>query len=313
VLSTPRRRAAAIGLSSWLAAVSPLAAQQPLELAWQAPDECPSHDDASAALTRLTAAGSELGQASVQIVRTEDGRWQATLSTRGAQRRLQGESCGAVVEALTVVLALAADQAELDPPQAPPLPPAAVPAPPGSPVTSAAERPNLTSDRLRWAVRIGILAEVGMLPGPSFGPRGVLEFNRRDWSLELGLGALLPRHAELSGADSPASDIRWLGGQVALCHALRFGFSACFGAESGRLSGTGSGVDQPIDASGWWLAGTAGARWRGPLYERAALSWQLGLGVAAAILRPEFGFDDLGVLHRPSAVSGRLFLGLGWQ
>ena len=152
-----------------------------------------------------------------------------------------------------------------------------------------------------------------MLPGPSFGPRGALEFTRGVWSLELGLGALLPRHAELSGAASPASDIRWLGGQVALCHALSFGLSACAGVESGGLSGTGSGVDEPFDASGWWLAGTAGARWRGPLYEPAGLSWQLGLGAALALLRPEFGFDQLGVLHRPSAVSGRLFLGLGWQ
>ncbi|MEO8185415.1 MAG: hypothetical protein ABI895_41940 [Deltaproteobacteria bacterium] len=310
--STPRWRATGIGLGAWLGAA--LVAAEPLELAWQAPAECPSHDEASAALMRLAAAGSELGQASVEIVRTE-GRWQATLSTRGAQRRLEGESCGAVVEALTVVLALAADQAQLTPSapqQAPPTTPSAVPSP-ASPATPAAGGPGPAPGVLRWALRVGILAEVGMLPGPSIGPRGALELHRGDWSLELGLGALLPRHAQLSGANSPASEIRWLGGQVAVCHALRLRFSACSGAEYGRLSGTGSGVDEPIDAGGWWLAGTVGARSGGPLYEPAALSWQLGLGAALALVRPEFGFDELGVLHRPSALSGRLFLGLGWQ
>jgi len=305
VPSTPRRRAATIGLGAWLGAASPLAAQ---EFSWRAPAACPSHGEASTALRRLAAAGSELGRASVEVERAR-GRWQATLSTRGAQRRLEGESCGAVVEALTVVLALAADQAELLPADAP-APPLPGPAAPAVPAADKLVRPPTG---LHWALRIGTWAEVGMLPGPSLGPWAGLEFSRGDWSWELALAALLPRHAELSGADSPASEIRWLGGQVAACHALRVRFSGCLGAESGRLSGTGSGVDEPSDAHGWWLAATGAARWRGPLYERAALSWQLGLGAAVALHRPEFGFEDLGVLHRPSAVSARLFLGLGWQ
>jgi len=291
----------------------PLGARDAFELSWRAPADCPSHAEASAALTRLAAAGSELADARVEIERTADG-WQGTLSTPGGQRRLRGETCDAVVQALTVMLALAADQASLPAPAtaAPERAPAVPPPPLSAPLLPAATGPR-SGLPLRWAVRIGIWAEVGMLPGPSLGPRGVLELRRGDWSVELGLGALLPRHVELAGGGSPASDISWFGGQVAACHALGQYLSTCFGVESGRLSGTGSGVDEPIDAHGWWLAGTAAARWRGPLDERAVLSWQLGLGVAAALLRPEFGFDDLGVLHRPSAVSGRLFVGLGWQ
>ena len=100
---------AVLGSSLWLLP-GPLAARDAFEVSWRAPAECPSHAEASAALSRLAAAGSELAAAHVEIERTKDG-WQATLSTPGAQRRLQGESCGAVVQAVTVVLALAADQA----------------------------------------------------------------------------------------------------------------------------------------------------------------------------------------------------------
>ena len=85
----------------------------------------------------------------VEIVRTQ-GRWQATLSTRGEQRRLEGESCRAVMEALTVVLALAADPARLAssaPPQSPPTTPSAA-----SPATLAADSPRPPSGFLRWVL-----------------------------------------------------------------------------------------------------------------------------------------------------------------
>jgi hypothetical protein len=139
-----------------------------------------------------------------------------------------------------------------------------------------------------------------------------LALRRADWSLELAAALLLPRHAELGGEASPSSDIDWIGGQLALCRALGRHLNACAGMEVGRLSGVGSGVDEPATARGGWLAPIAEARLHGDLFGSDTFSWQLGLGVAAALSRPEFGFEDLGVLHRPSAASARLFVGLGW-
>jgi hypothetical protein len=160
---------------------------------------------------------------------------------------------------------------------------------------------------------MGILAEVGLLPGPSLGPRAALALHRASWSLELAAALLLARRAELGGgAAAPRSDIDWFGGQLSLCRAFGRHLSTCVGAELGGLSGVGSGVDEPATARGGWLAGIAGARLHGGLVDSGALSFQLGLGVAAALRRPEFGFEGLGVLHRPSAVSARLFVGLGW-
>jgi hypothetical protein len=159
---------------------------------------------------------------------------------------------------------------------------------------------------------MGVLAEVGLLPGPSLGPRVALALHRANWSLELAGALLLPRHAELRGGTAPSSDIDWLAGQLALCRGFGQHLNACAGVEAGRLSGTGSGVDEPATARGGWLAATADVRLHGDLFGSGTLSWQLGLGVAAALSRPEFGFEELGVLHRPSAASARLFVGLGW-
>ena len=159
---------------------------------------------------------------------------------------------------------------------------------------------------------MGMVAELGLLPGPSLGPQAALGLTVGAWSFELGGALLLPRRAELEGPTSPRSDIDWVAGQAAVCRSLGRHLSVCLGAELGRLGGTGSGVDEPDTARGWWLAGTAGAHLHGNVSSRARVSWQLGLDVATALERPDCGFDALGVLHRPSAVSGRLFLGLGW-
>jgi hypothetical protein len=172
-------------------------------------------------------------------------------------------------------------------------------------------RPNAP---LYLSLRAGVLAEVGMLPGPSIGPRLVLGIVQGPWSLELGVGALLPRRADLGTTETAAGNIHWLGGQGVICRVLAAPLTTCVGVESGQLVGTGSGVDEPLTASGWWLAGLAEALWRGPLsMTNMPLSWELGLSAALAMVRPQFGFDELGVVHRASGVSGRFLMGLGWH
>lgn len=299
-------------------------AQPSFELSWSAPAECPSGAEVQAALARLAAAGTRVDAARVEIV-PQGERWQATLSTRGAQRRLEGESCAAVVHALTVVLALTAAEAESvasAPAAVRPVTPGAVgpglePAPSvrvAGPRTPQVEGPEAAAAPfgMGWGLRAGLVAELGMLPGPTLGPQAALELSAGRWSLELGGTLLLPRHARLAGERAAEGDIDWFGGQLAACRRSSPLLALCAGTEAGRLSGTGSGVDEPLSAAGWWLAATAEIRLRGLLSRTGPLHWQLGLGGAAALARPEFGFDELGVLHRPSAVSGRLFFGLGW-
>jgi hypothetical protein len=269
-------------------------------------------------------------------------RWRARLVTPEGERGFEGESCQAVTDAVTVVLALAAapssevaPEEETAPERVAPAANAAAPAAttggsgalPGAAdsvssagPSSAAGATSLAASEPRGAgefalsVQAGLLAEVGMLPGPSIGPRLVVGLVQRGWSLEVGVAALLPRHAELGALESGAANIHWLGGQAVVCRVIQAPLTTCMGAESGQLIGTGSGVDAPLTASGWWLAGLASALLRGPLASGALpISWELGVSMALAAVRPQFGFDDLGVLHRASGLSGRLLLGLGWH
>jgi hypothetical protein len=295
----------------------------------KAPAECPSAAEVAAGVFELVGEDASLADVSVEIVRHEQ-LWTARVCMPDGQRELSGESCRAVADAVVVVLALALDagprgaDVAMSPATAFPAADSREPVPdvggdditvqsPASvPFTTATNVTPLRRSTAQLAVRAGMLAEVGMLPGPSLGPRLMLAFVRGAWSVELGMAALLARHAEL-GVGGPTGNIHWFGGQAAVCRVLQGPFTTCFGAESGLLVGTGFGVDQPATAHGAWLAGTASALWRHPLSSLSPLAWEVGSSVAVAIRRPEFGFDDLGVLHRASAVSGRLLVGLGWQ
>jgi hypothetical protein len=97
-----------------------------------------------------------------------------------------------------------------------------------------------------------------------------------------------------------------------LCRSLVAVVRACAGGELGELVGEGSGVDRALTASGLWVAATASAALRAPL-GASPFYWEAGWGVAWALMRPQFGFDGLGILHEASPASGRLWLGLGWN
>jgi hypothetical protein len=183
---------------------------------------------------------------------------------------------------------------------------------PAAPAAESLSRAARTP--VRVAVRAGVLGEVGMLPAPSLGPRGALALARGPWSVELGIAALVPRRADLGGRGVEVADIGWWGGQALGCREVELPLAICVGLESGQLVGKGAGVDEPLAASGSWFAALAGASWRGAISEELRpLSWEVGAGAALALVRPQFGFDGLGVLHRTSSVSGRLQLGLGWH
>jgi hypothetical protein len=239
------------------------------------------------------------------------GDWRAVLSLPEGQRQLEGESCAALVDAAAVIVALSLEQrrqiSELT------LAPAAAVAPAPSRLEDVSAESSSEGGSpvrpLRVMLHVGLLGEVGLLPAPSLGPRLLVTFERGLWSVDVGGAFLLARHAELRSGE--AADIHWFGGQLAACRSVKGPLRACFGAEAGQIVGTGSGVDEPATNSGSWLAVTAEASFRGTVAD--SLGWELGLGAAAAVVRPEFGFDELGVLHRASSVSGRFFAGLGWR
>jgi hypothetical protein len=246
------------------------------------------------------------------------GDWRAVLSLPEGQRQLEGESCAALVDAAAVIVALSLERRLEDVDSsaarrvAPPAGTASAATVPFSlqeSITESSAEGGSPARALSVMLHVGLLGEVGLLPAPSLGPRALVTFERGLWSVDVGGAFLLARHAALRSGE--AADIHWFGGQVAACRSVKGPLRACLGAEAGQIVGTGSGVDEPATNSGSWLAVTAEASFRGAIAE--PLGWELGVGAAAALVRPEFGFDELGVLHRASSVSGRFFGGLGWR
>jgi hypothetical protein len=283
-------------------------------LTWIAPPACPDVETLRVALLR--AAEDERAGDGVCVDVTQNGQaWHARIDMPTGVRELEGESCQALADAVIVILTLASDERRAAPPPSASAPSAAAPV--ASTLTDAPPRgPAPTSVRAlpaRSGVMLGValFAEVGLLPAPSAGPRLSLAFSDGHWAIEFAAAALLPRHAALGGGAAPNGDIHWLGGQALVCRFARGLLRLCAGGEAGELVGEGSGVNRPTTARGPWVAFAGQTALRLPLGE--SLSWEAGAGIAWALMRPQFGFDDVGVLHQAGQASGRLWLGLGWN
>jgi hypothetical protein len=162
-----------------------------------------------------------------------------------------------------------------------------------------------------------LLGDSGSLPAPALGV-GVgfdLEWPR----LEIGVLATLwlDQHTQLASSDLGAAggDLRLLtAGIVGCANPLAnpsgpLVVSVCAGWEMGRLSGRGTGITAPRDASALWAAPSlqAGFSWRLP---DTRLSVGARLGVATPLGRQEFVLDRLGTVHQPASLVGRAGLGM---
>lgn len=291
-------------------------ATEPAPLVWSAPAGCPDEARLRAALAHST--GDEhAGDDVVVVVEPRAELWHARVHMPTGERELTGESCQALADAVVVILSLANEARAATP--APAEPVVAAPAAPAPslrepdrmPPLVAAPAPRREPSR---GVQLGLalLGEAGILPGPSAGPRLSLGVSDGRWALELAGTLLVPRAASLAGEAAPRADIRWLGAQLLVCRASHALLRICGGGEVGELTGTGQGVDRPETAHGVWVAFVGAAALRGPL-GALPISWEAGVAAASALLRPEFGFDDVGILHRAGQLSGRAWLGLGWN
>ena len=321
MVQASRVRAPFFGLALLIAAAfsapNRAPAAEPFEIQLSAPDACGDAKTLGAAIRELAGGNFDPRGIRLDIVREEQS-WSGELTLPGGQRALSGESCAAVLEAAAVVVALSlehqAGSSALGGPEEAPSAPAgalAANAETPAPAVELGGR-ELTGSReraLRLMLQAGLMGEVGLLPSPSFGPRMRVTFEIGAYSVDAGAALLLARRAQLRTGES--AEIHWFAAQLAACRKVRGRLRACFGGEAGRIVGTGSGVDVALTAHGNWLAVTADASFGGAL--AAPFSWEVGLGVAGAVVLPEFGFDNLGTLHRPSSASGRLFAGVGWQ
>lgn len=308
-----------------------------LDLSWSTADgRCAGGADVHRQVERLL--GRKLRQDAPTTV-VAKGRihgaaddWTLSLEVQTAfghsQRTFEAQTCATLTQVAALFLALAvdpvavtqkqsrprhADPPPLDrdgapspgpagPPEVPKSEPETAP-PPGGPVA----RPGPT-------VGVGLVAgaSLGMLPGvaPTFGADASMTWPR--FRLVFGARYLPNRTARDDEISGVGLEIRHGVGSVRTCPVLRAGnqvvFPLCVGIEAGAQSALAFGVRDPERRTSPWLAATVGT----------GLIWTPGphlgatvhVGAAVPILRPGFGIENLGELHRVGFVGTAAGLGV---
>lgn len=297
------RWGSALGLL--LAASSAQARSRTLELSLRAPSECESAEHIEASVDELVRrTNGEPLAASLSISRTAQG-YSAILQTPGAEpRRLSAPSCEAVVEAITVILALAIDpqaNAHVRRPASATRDVAIVPEASGAhPVlfeagaASAFDTGTLPHVALGASVRAGVWA-----------PR---------WSVTGAATFWLPASRSLANDPSVGGRFTWWTAAVSGCAGLATTpqLSLCLEPELGRLEGTGSGTRDNRSVGATWLALAAVPDVSADISRR--VRFRAGLGPAFTVLgRHSFVLERSGEnleVHQPARVSLRGRFGL---
>lgn len=272
--------------------------------------------------------------------------WLAVESPDGAmpssERELKARECGPLGDAVAVAIALALGASEAGREASPSSEPAArepsarvpsgtgasiEPAPGGEPagpsraaaaleqaVPSAEPAPE---ERARFtpALTLSAVGDAGSLPGVGVGMGVGAELGWERLALRATGTLFLDRHVALPGAGATGlgADMGLALGALSVCSTLLRAASAaafvCAGWELGRLEAIGTGVLTPRREGTLWSAPRvdAGVDWAaagGPLRLVAQVT------AAAPLERDDFYLRDLGSVHRPPAVAGRLSLGV---
>ncbi len=256
----------------------------------------------------------------VEIV-LSDGRYTGKLSLvetdgRVTSKTLEGHDCEDLVDALSLVAALAVEDAEDDearivPSATPPASATAAPVAPPGPVISHpfVERASAAVPVARTGLDLGALVAVGPAPTPVYG--GVLSF---DWvslgdgwlrpAFQLGAAAgFAPDLAETSGtarfawisARAAAYLLRWAlgpGGAMLRCGVV---------GDVGALFARGLETTSPASTSRMWLSLGVGTSLEVPLGSSFAV--RPVVGVEAPLRRDRYGFGSTDFFEVPFVIA----------
>ena len=289
------------GYRYWFAGVlwvvSPVAVSAQASLAWTAPAECPSADDARGALAALVGAAGVAAQARVEIER-RGAKYHAQIAISGAisaQRALDGPRCASVSDAALLIIAVLVD-----------------------PLTTAAHvSPPLAASttRLELQLALGARGDLGSLPEATFGPalQLGLAYGRFRGAIEAGLW--VPR-AKLNGPrpETGGEYGLWdvgLRGSVAAVRSAGLDFGPSLAFALGRSSGEQVELRQPKPVQHQaWAAAFVGACLR---HREERLFVELSVDLGLLVQQPEYEIDGVGTVFAPERWFGRLALTIGWS
>jgi len=167
------------------------------------------------------------------------------------------------------------------------------------------------------SLSLWLLADAGSLPAPGLGAALGAELSWGRLQVR-ALGTLLfEQHTQLDSTLAPGAGakLELLTGSLLACTAPIGGLRsqlaslACLGMELGQLAGEGTGVPGGRRGSALWAAPRVdlGGFWTIP-----GSDLRLGLSLMAAVPlnRDEFALNQLGSVHQPPSVVGRMSLGI---
>jgi hypothetical protein len=293
-----------------------LADEPPLTLQYLAPPECPTESDVRAAVARLVTKQRANPLSAQVTISAADQEYTAHIRpSDGSERVLTAPSCGAVVEAVEVVLALAISPTALAPAERKPepRPSPTQPSTQAESVTSASKARTAQSAAAptlsRFELGAGIAADTGTLPRVAAGLSGRLGLTARAWSALVDGWYWFPQDGYLPGTTT-GGHFSWWTLRPAGCAAplpSALNLELCAGPELGRINGhgIGPGLKSTSDAATLWLAADAWLEFFVPF----APHWRARLGAGAAIpLIGRHPFVLKGIsqtVHRPDAAAGR--------
>jgi hypothetical protein len=299
----------------------------PFELGWSAPPGCPQAHDVAREVWALAGSESDASRrlrARGVVVQSAPEHWTLSLETEldgiAGERTLVGSSCRALSDAAALTLALLLNpDFERDPERVGESKPSA-PARAGSAAPRAVrpedEEAHVVPEgtgarRLRWLASAGAGLHVGILPdpGPAIAVATGLRLDRASLWVELGYAT--PEEATVTGYTNKGATL-WLGSLGALgcwaAVAAQSRLDVCAGIDVARLQGRGVGVNRPREGVVYWASSTAGLRWILPV--TGAVAGEVsGIGLLP-FRRPDVFLDNIGEVHRPAPMGGRLHLGL---
>jgi hypothetical protein len=296
------------------------------ELAIEAPVHCLDEDELSFRVERLLGqplAGVEAMQLSVRIEPLPQGFGARLVVVRpgseeGGTRSLRAASCAELSESLALAIAVAigaaAEPAEPAPAVSTRVEPAAAPV--DTPVAAAAAPPEPSAPGPALSGSAWMVGDTGTLPAPGLGVAAGLGVSWPGVGLR-AIGTLLPeREATVAATDSssPGARIGLMAGSALACvpiavNSAALGLAACGGWEVGQLAGNGTHVSVPYHQRRLWSAARFDLMGHWALAD-TAVALELLVTAAAPFTRDDFIVKDIGSVHRPANVVGRLGVGL---
>jgi hypothetical protein len=335
---------ATAGGAVWLLART--AVGQELEIAYHAPESCPSAQTFRARVAQMLGgpvdALGRFGQFQVTLEAVPEAYRMTVRSTlRGeeARRTLTGPDCESVADAgaLSIAMALSnatrhdefgeslpepaqsATEPEPAPTVAPPPASAARPEPRGpEPRGLAAQSIPEPGGRTSTAVALHSVGDYGTLPHFAPGVRLSFGVSRQRWSGRLGLEALPPVTQWNDGADGRVGGSFWLvAGRVEGCRRLAGSvetrIEGCAVLEAGALRASGVGVDNPGRGGSPWLATGGHLSGAVPL-GNTQVDGLLGVEALVPLLISDFTVEaGRTKLYRPTSIVGHVDIGVAWR